>query len=128
MRIPWLITGVVVGLWLGVWLASAVAAEMSPCEQAIAEQYRGLAADQFVPVLPATTATPSCGEQIQAVGEQVRVVNYQYNLKAQQAVVAEGEVARQREQLRQLRLENAALKAEVVKLRNGGMAPDAPAR
>ena len=87
------------------WLATVVAqsppvAPASPaCEQQVQDQYRQLSADGLV----AQGTAPQWGPQLTALATQVRTLRHQYDIKKNQAELAEQNVAQLLEQLRQAR-------------------------
>jgi hypothetical protein len=128
------VLGGVVGMAL-IFSAIVIWAQTPPpheaCDIQVGEQYRQLVTDQVLtPQTPATT----WGPQLVAMTTQVRTLLTRYQIKDQQAKLAEDQLATFVEQLRQERLLSAALRqqvadgqAEVAQLKNGPATPKPPA-
>jgi hypothetical protein len=74
------------------------------CEQQVQEQYRSLSTDNLVPQATA----PQWGPQLTAIVTQLRVRSNQYELKKNQAEIAEQNWLQTNEQLRLSRQPNSA--------------------
>jgi chromosome segregation ATPase len=110
---------------LGLCTAPTVWAQSSPpaasCEQQVQEQYRQLSTDGLV----VQATSPLFGPQLVSITRQLRVQRNQYELKKNQAELAEQNWLQTNEQLRETQRENAALKAELEQLK-GPTAQAAP--
>ena len=92
------------------------------CETIASDQYQKLLADQLVPAGQAGQPLIPA-QQVVIIASQLRVQRTQYDIKEQQAKMAETNVAQLLEQLRQRTLDVQTLQAEVEKLKNGAAAP-----
>jgi uncharacterized protein YlxW (UPF0749 family) len=92
------------------------------CEQHLEAQYRGLVGDKLLTDQPGLP----WAQQLLTLVTQIRTGQTQYDIKKNQAELAERNVAQLLEQLRQaqqqaqtLSSQNAELRSELEKLRNG---------
>jgi hypothetical protein len=92
------------------------------CEQHLEAQYRGLVGDKLLTDQPGLP----WAQQLLTLVTQIRTGQTQYDIKKNQAELAERNVAQLLEQLRQaqqqtqaLSSQNAELRSEVEKLKNG---------
>lgn len=83
------------------------------CDTQVQEQYRKLTSEGLV-TATAATAWPA---QLLTITSQVRMQRTQYDIKKNQAELAEQNVAQLLEQLRLAREQSSALQAEVDKLK-----------
>jgi flagellar motility protein MotE (MotC chaperone) len=108
-----------------VGLAPAVRAQPTPenlCIQQVGEQYQALVKDQ---VMPGSTDLP-WGQQLSAVASQVRQHLTQYEIKRNQADLAEKNIAQLLEQLRQAQTQLAALRKELEQAKGGSASDPTP--
>jgi len=96
-------------------LAQVPAPVPPTCEQTVETQYRGLVTDKVL--LDASASTWLA--QLQTLASSLRIQRTQYDLKAQQAALAEQQFATLYEHLRQSREREAALQKELETLRQG---------
>jgi hypothetical protein len=102
----------VLGLLAGVLISLVtIAYTQTPptCEPTVQEQYRQLSTDGLVPQVTA----PQWGPQLGAITTQVRTLRHQYDIKKQQAELAEQNIAQLLEQLRLAQQQLTALRAEL---------------
>jgi hypothetical protein len=92
------------------------------CIQQVGEQYLALVKDQ---VMPGSTDLP-WGQQLSAVASQVRQHLTQYEIKRNQADLAEKNIAQLLEQLRQAQAQGAALRKELDTLKGEATQATAP--
>jgi hypothetical protein len=78
------------------------------CEESVGELYRQLSADGLV----TTITAPQWGAQLTALGSKVRTGRHQYDIKKNQAELAEQNITELLEQLRQAQQTITRLKAE----------------
>jgi hypothetical protein len=114
---------VALGGLAGVLLGAVLFAETPPpaCEPTVQEQYRQLSSDGLVPQVTA----PQWGPQLGAITTQVRTLRHQYDIKKQQAELAEQNIAQLLEQLRLVQQQLTALRGELEQQK--ASAPPAPA-
>ena len=96
-------------------LLQSAAAQAPPppptCEQTLGTLYQGLAQEQLVP------AAEEWSQQLTALATQVRLDRTTYDMKDQQARLAERNIAQLLEHVRQLRLQQQTLQAENDRLK-----------
>jgi hypothetical protein len=92
------------------------------CIQQVGEQYLALVKDQ---VMPGSTDLP-WGQQLSAVASQVRQHLTQYEIKRNQADLAEKNIAQLLEQLRQAQAQGAALRKELDQAKGGSASDPTP--
>jgi len=83
------------------------------CETQVSEHYQSLVKDQFLGGGSETAWLP----QLNSIATQVRLLRTQYDIKQQQAQLAEQNVAQLLEQLRVVGQHRAALQVEVERLK-----------
>jgi hypothetical protein len=104
-------------LWLS--LAHAQSPPTQACDQQVQEQYRQLSTAELVPQVTA----PQWGPQLTAITTQLRVKSNQYELKRNQAELAEQRWLQTNEQLRLATETIGALRAELDQLKTAPPAP-----
>ena len=118
MRLLRLVPGVTM-LFLALPVWAQTPAPPPQCEPQVQEQYQALVKDQLL----ATTPDVPWPLQLTLIASQVRTLRHQYDIKKQQAELAEQNVAQLLEQLRLARQQNGALQAEVERLKTNGSPP-----
>jgi hypothetical protein len=113
----------------GVALASATTAWGQPtpenlCIQQVGEQYQALVKDQVMPITSNTDL--SWGQQVVAITSQVRQNLTQYEIKRNQADLAERNVAQLLEQLRQVQAQLAQARKDLEQAKGDATRAPAP--